>query len=483
MAKTPKRALTFASWASAAVLSLALSSACSSSKPSVPPPYGGGDAGTAGGLAGSSEGAGGLAGTSGSAGGIAGASGSAGGIGGTSGTAGNTGTAGLGVPKGCGGQGGGRVVPVPDCSPLFRGGGTVVDTIASHGRLLTADMNGDGKPDLIAADMTQMHVYLNDGAGHFTGIGSYDITSRESFDIATGDLNGDGLADVAVIYGAPVGQKPNGPQLGVFLNKGDGRFSAEVRYDLPVDATAVGIGDLDGDQRGDVIVSGYDGTYALPNQGSGQLAAPVTVKGVGQNGNGGDHLEIADFDGNGKLDFAMHNWPSLGIWLNQGGWAFLRAPIDAPKMSFQPQYVSFVIADMNHDGSPDLVATLRMAMVDLGSWRAVVGINDGHGNFAITDPTPPIAASSMIATGDFNADGRRDFAVIGFGAPAGLSCGMSGSIVGLMAQADGSYAQTACSAPIVPVNAIAAADFDGDGKADIAFITATGIGLQIATGP
>jgi hypothetical protein len=408
-----------------------------------------------------------------------------------SGIAGISGIAGgPGIPSGCGGQGGARGArtfgTVPDCAPLFRSGGTVAGTVALNGQLRTADLNGDGKPDLISVDTTHMEVFVNDGADHFTGRGTTGVTLRDSFDVATGDLNGDGITDVALAFGRS-DQAPQGPQLGVFLNKGDGTFNAEVRYDLPVNGIAVAIGDLDGDNRGDVLVSGSEGTYRLSNQGDGQLAPPMVVGPTGSPVMGGQDVEITDFDGDGKLDFGIvHPLSGLEVWINQGDWAFSRATIQPVLPSsyassfFQP--LSFVVADMNQDGAPDLVVRGYVPMLDFGPEHAEIALNDGRGTF--TTSFLPVGltgtGNGLIVPGDFNGDRRKDFAVGTFfqGTSSSGLCAINGTISTFMAQADGTYPQTACASTIATVGSMVAADFDGDGKSDLAFLTGTGVGFQ-----
>ena len=127
------------------------------------------------------------------------------------------GRAGSAAHGGMGGGGGlGEPIP-PDCSPLFRNGGTIGAPMSGAGKLLLADLNADGKLDLISVDTIGVAIFKNDGAGHFTAFGTYAAASTTSVAAATGDLNGDGLPDLAVAHDVPtIAGGP--PELAVFLN-------------------------------------------------------------------------------------------------------------------------------------------------------------------------------------------------------------------------------------------------------------------------
>jgi hypothetical protein len=477
---------------SLAVLALGLSSACESSKKSQLGASGGASAG-GGGRGGGTTAAGG----SGPSGGLGGtAVGGAGGVGAGGAPNGGNGPGGAGYagtvgnPGGPGGAGGGvggnpgtgGGIPA-DCPPFFQSGGTVAGPISGTGQLLLADLNADGKLDLISADNAGITVFSNDGAGHFTSHGSYAVTSMTTFAVATGDLNGDGLADLAIAYDVP--PIPNDPpQLGVFLNKGDGTFSPRVQYALPVAGAGVAIGDLDGDHRADVAVSGGSSAYALTNLGNGQLAVPVKL-------DAGSSLlsiilagpiAIADLDGDGKLDLLVDEFDSVGTWINQGGLVFSPANVGIGSPGgFDINLDSFIATDLNHDGSPDLVAVGRFPMVDLGQGHAGFALNDGHGHFAASAVDPAILRNDQyafrIVTGDVNDDARMDFAV------AANVTATAGTITTFMAQADGTFQSTSCPAPILANAGFVAGDLNGDGKADLAFHTDGGIGLRMSVGP
>jgi hypothetical protein len=129
-----------------------------------------------------------------------------------------------------------------------------------------ADMNGDGKVDIVTANGTSksISVFMNNGNGTFTRAdyavrGTYGIAG-----VALADLNGDGKPDVGTIsaYGGAV-----------FLNNGNGTLGAETDYNPGGTIQNIGFADLNGDGKPDLVVlndSGSSGhAYVYLNNGSG----------------------------------------------------------------------------------------------------------------------------------------------------------------------------------------------------------------------
>jgi Bacterial Ig-like domain (group 3)/FG-GAP-like repeat len=196
--------------------------------------------------------------------------------------------------------------------------------------VVIADVNGDGKPDLVVADECVDHptcnsgavgVLLGNGDGTFQaaviypsgGVGS--LSGARS--VAVADVNGDGRPDVLV------GNSFSGT-VGVLLGNGDGTFQAPVEYNVgftPVRSVAVA--DVNGDGRPDLLVGGdiYIGTvqhgevgYLLGN-GDGTFQPVVTF---GSGGNAAFSIALADVNGDGQPDLlaanAEHN--TVGVLLH-----------------------------------------------------------------------------------------------------------------------------------------------------------------------
>jgi hypothetical protein len=120
--------------------------------------------------------------------------------------------------------------------------------------LTAGDFNRDGAPDLAlvaTSAKTNVLVYLNDGTGNFTPHGTYAVADH-GWHIATGDVNADGLLDLAVAN--------NRSDTVVLLQgHGDGDFTLVGTFATGHSPTSVAFGDLDGDGRDDMVVANYEG--------------------------------------------------------------------------------------------------------------------------------------------------------------------------------------------------------------------------------
>jgi hypothetical protein len=229
-----------------------------------------------------------------------------------------------------------------------------------------ADVNRDGKPDLLvavtgvpgAADNGRVEVLLGDGKGGFTSSATLTPGANPRT-LAVGDFNGDGNPDVAA---ANVGSN----DVGVLLGAGDGTFGAATAFPTGLGgAFALVAADLNGDGQLDLAVTGQtsNNLALLMAAGGGVFAAPVLFAAPAAP----RALATADFNLDGVPDLVVAgNTGGVGVFVGNGFGAL------QPFVTFPAGTALYapVVEDFNGDGKPDL------AMI--GGTRTTVVLNTSH---------------------------------------------------------------------------------------------------------
>jgi uncharacterized protein (UPF0548 family) len=355
-----------------------------------------------------------------------------------------------------------------------------------------ADVNGDGKPDLVVAngsarDRTSpgsVGVLLGNGDGTFQAARNYNSGGYGTSSVAVKDLNEDGKPDLVVINGSAGDGTSNG-NVGVLFGHGDGTFQAAVSYSSgETGASSLAVADVNGDSKPDLLVANLcasasncsnGGVEVLLSGGDGTFLAARSY------GSGGDHalsIAVADLNEDGKPDLVVANGSasdgtskgSVGVLFGTGHGTF-RAARSYSSGGYDAQYIAVV--DVNGDGKPDLLVANECASssnCNNGSVAVLFGNGDGTFRPAVSYNSGGYDALS-IAVADVNGDGKLDL-VVANACASTVDC--SNGVVGagvigvLFGNGDGTF-QPAVSYSSGGYDAlsIAVADVNGDGKPDL----------------
>ncbi|MCX6132216.1 MAG: FG-GAP-like repeat-containing protein [Ignavibacteriales bacterium] len=263
---------------------------------------------------------------------------------------------------------------------------------------LAEDFDGDGNKDIAIASYTNVSISRNTGQG-----GPITSWFDPSFDVAGGrtsmvsfcahDLDGDGKPDLV----APM-QYPAQNQITILRNTSSpGVMNAASFADTLIlqsgnDPRSIDVGDLDGDGLPDIVVANYaDNTFSvLRNAGSsGRITRSAFPSRLDlPTGTNPNHVILADIDGDGKLDIVITNLTSgtVSVIRNISVAGSLAAGSFAAKVDFSVGancYMS-AIGDLDGDGKVDIAVA-------------------GQGNFGTTilrnQSTPGVIDSNSFAPG------------------------------------------------------------------------------------
>ncbi len=178
-------------------------------------------------------------------------------------------------------------------------------------RIRVADLNGDGKADIVSPNLEggDVTILLGDGKGGFRQPSGSPFPCGDSpFNVAIGDVNADGIPDLAIVN-SPTSTADRSGRDGLTILIGDGRGGFTAMAGTPLatgrSPNMVAVGDLDGDGVGDVVVSNPDSNeitvFTMSRRGSVTSRATESVQG---NPKG---LAIGDVNRDGKADIVVTN--------------------------------------------------------------------------------------------------------------------------------------------------------------------------------
>jgi hypothetical protein len=344
-----------------------------------------------------------------------------------------------------------------------------------------ADVNGDGKPDIVASythfttggssDRGFVAVLLQDPTkpGTFLPPATYSVGDHPVA-LAVGDLNGDGKPDI-VTANSTLNGVPNSASNNVSVLLQDpakpGQFLAATTFATGLEPSAVAIGDLNGDGKADLAVADNTGISILFQSAStpGTFSSPMTF-GLGLPATS---VAIADVNGDGKADLLWVSGSSVGVAVQDPAKPGTFSESTTFAAGLQPLWVA--VADLNGDGKPDLA---------VANFGASDGSSPGSVSVLLQNPAAPGSylsarnyatgkGSSFVLLAQLNGSGKPDLVIGNID---------SVSILSHDPNSPGQFQAATNYACSIPVSSVAVGDLNGDGKLDLVIADRDGVAIR-----
>jgi Bacterial Ig-like domain (group 3)/FG-GAP-like repeat/Abnormal spindle-like microcephaly-assoc'd, ASPM-SPD-2-Hydin/FG-GAP repeat len=314
--------------------------------------------------------------------------------------------------------------------------------------------------------------------GKLQSLPTYPTPGFLPYQIALGDFNHDGSPDMAVLaYNAT-------SELLIMLNNGDGTFKPPVSYAAGSLPEAVAVGDFNGDGKLDLVVANGGQINAFRNMsrnapGTCTVGCVMVLLGNGDGtflpglgftvGAGASSVAVSDFNGDGKLDIVTSNNQANTVSVLLGNGDGNFQPAVNYNVAATPGLLA--VGDFNGDHHPDIAVANDNST---GGVQVLLGKGDGTFQPAVTYSTGGTYDYS-IAIADFNGDGKLDLAV------GDVSAGFTGAVSILLGNGDGRFQSPQTLALNFFTTTVVSGDANGDGKADL-IVSAGAAGFTVALG-
>lgn len=281
-------------------------------------------------------------------------------------------------------------------------------------RVAIGDLDGDGKPDIVVANFNSgnastISVFRNtstNGIISFASKADY-VTGNGSIGVAIADMNGDGKPDVIVSSG-------NSGIFSIFKNItfSSGTISLAPKQDFTSlnHGDNITVADLDMDGKPDLVTSNFSNASISIFRNSstgGNFSFDAKIDYAA--GANPSYITAGDLDSDGKIDLALSNYTSGSISLYKNN-SSIGAISFGPKQDYNLGVTSISIADLNGDGKPDLctgrgqtgiASIIENTFAGTGSFSFASNVNFTTGNY-----------DTFVSVGDLDGDGKPELAVV-----------------------------------------------------------------------
>lgn len=379
------------------------------------------------------------------------------------------------------------LVPMSSNTPLFLPVVTYDPGGFEASMIAVGDLNNDGKPDLVVVDCGDCYVIrgagvvgvlIGNGDGTFQPAIVYGPGGVTPLFVAIADVNGDGKLDLVVANRCGNNGCLNEALVGILLGNGDGTFKPAVSYGSGgLFSQSVAVSDFNGDGRPDLAVvnacgdSDCNGTMGvLLGNGDGTFQIAVTYSSGGQTP---FSVAAADVNSDGRPDLLVANWcgsnPNcliglVGVLVGNGNGTFQPA-VTYPTGGFGAS--SVVVEDINGDSKPDLLVGNKPVTITQPSTVGVL-LGNGDGTFqpAVIYDSGGGGWASSVAVGDVDNDAKPDLVVTN--QCVANDCVNQGSVDTLLGNGNGTFqVATTYSAGGFLTKWVTVADVNGDSKPDL----------------
>lgn len=281
--------------------------------------------------------------------------------------------------------------------------------------IAAVDVNRDGKLDLVVLNACvgynncpngTVAVLLGNGDGTFQGAVTYNSGGAPALNMVVADMNGDGRPDLVIENG--------NDNIAVLFGNSDGTFKPAVVTSFS-GVGGLAVADMDGDGKLDAVATTPSGLAVLFGNGDGTFQPPVITPATSAYA----PLAVGDLNGDGIPDAVIVSSSgntrsridgTIAVLLGNGNGTF-QNPQDYDCQGFNPQQL--VIADLENAGgkSQDILVVNQIGRKNGSTGNVGEFINDGKGNFRTYVAYPGGHFAYGVAVGDLNGDGGPDLAV------------------------------------------------------------------------